>query len=147
MFWAKHTIIFKTIGVIMPKDTGIYTTASDVVFGDEYISKVKEAFKNTKLLDNSELRESIVLLWAVYPINDETNPGELYLRPRIYRDEIIKLSTVDHYTWVEQKEEILPLDDFHIFKGDIIRDENGNKISVLKVDCKTKQDWLAIINK
>lgn len=127
----------------MPKDTGIYTTANDIPFGKGYISKVKEAFKGSKLLDESEKRESIVLLWAIYPPPN----GELYVRPRIYRDEVIKLYTIDHYTWKENKEEILPLDEFHIFKGDIIRDESGDEISVLKVDCRTKEDWLAIINK
>lgn len=131
----------------MPKETGIYTTANDITFGPKYISKVKEVFRNSKLFNDSQLRESITLLWAVYPLDNKTNPGEMYVKPRLYSDEVIKLTTVDHYTWVEDKEEVLPLDEFHIFPGDIIRNENGEKISVLKLDCRTKEDWTAIMNK
>ena len=130
----------------MPKDTEIYTTASDITFGPKYIAKVKEAFANSKLYNDSQMRESITLLWAVYPLTDKTNPGELYVRPHAYGDEVIKLYTVDHYTWIEKKEEVLPLDEFHLFPGDIILNGKGEKISILKLDCRTKQDWEAIMN-
>lgn len=131
----------------MPKDTGIWTTAEISKYSNLYINEVKKALNGNPLFDKALLRENIVVVWINYPNDDEDYPGSIEVKAYTYRDNVLKYYEIDHYTWIEQKEEYVQMDEFHIFPEDIISDGFGKKVRVLKIDVKTKEDWDIILKK
>lgn len=131
----------------MPKDTGIWTTAEISQYSSLYKNGVRNALNGNPLFNKALLRENLVIAWVAYPNDDKDYPGVIEPKVYTYRDNVLKYYEVDHYTWVEEKEEYVQMDEYHMFPGDIISDGFGKKVRILKIDAKTKEDWNFIIKK